>query len=454
MFIVAVVIGLALVVTLVAHSGMRTWVNYASVTAATWAISFVLANTLGSLVPGLSEGSTWVVLGVLVSLIVMSAQSLVKGQPSVAPTIDVQRLVRLHVWSTILLMGYVVQSILATLPLIQALGGWSALWAGGGGSFRLEMAAQRAASLDLSDGLLSRGLGYILFMGHLSVLSGGLLWRLGRRALAILPILILLLLSLVTFERTSLMMAGLMMISVVALPISLNGRKPLRRPRNQLGAIAEFRGRIAVAGAIAVGVLVPLIARNSGSDRATGLVSVAQYGVSGIVGLDARFFQASGWTPVDLATGQAGSIPGWGAYTFYGMFDIFGRIGFSVPFSPRSWEYVDVQAFGARLTTNVSTLLSDLFLDFGLIGAGAMWILTLILLETLRRRIMRGSLVLVGFYSIAFAAVSWSFFGNAILADFRYLVLAVCWYFVEKLLLREELEERRLVGSSASALTE
>lgn len=316
-------------------------VNGVTAFVAPWTIALLIADFPGVLGNRLSD-TTWLmiwcaslalVVGVLSGWVLVGLGKLDQSSNRLR-TIEARRLVTWHLWFVALLAGYIALQVARLLPVFSSAGGWEALFTGNGSE--LKAALVDAAALSAREsfgpvGLVLAAVGYALFFGNLSLFTGAILWRAGRPLLGAIPIGLSAIYSLVTLQRTTFIVAVLVMFACWT--IANRGIKSavwrnLLRPRTWPKKSIMAGATIAAVGAATV--LYPLIVRNTGTSNPVGLKSIANYLVSGVSGLNVRIPQ---WTP-PVVDGVEWAIPGYGSYTFSGFFNILDRLGLPVPTSP------------------------------------------------------------------------------------------------------------------------
>ena len=417
-------------------------VNPVSVFVLPWYIAITLLLLPGMLSPHLTAYT--VVLAVVGALGVAGGAvlgSAVPIRPTVKEVVAPSKVMRAHRILFLVLCGYVVLEVVRVAPMIVSIGGIEALWASTGNQFRTAQRLSRLQDLQSGGSVVRSLIGYALFMGHVSTITGGLLWRMGRRAWACAPLVALLLYTLVTLERTTFVIGALLFLFSVIAGRSVAPGRELRKAKG----VRKSQIIVVTVGAIAL--LLPLYARNRGSANATGLSSLFQYAVSGVAGLNYRSPEYGGWSiPVDSLAGSVGDVPGYGAYTFYSFYDVLGRFGVPMPFAPLSGDYSNVVLGGQSFNTNIGTLLSDFYYDCGMLGvvtgcAGLGLVATVAL-----REVRSGRVRLLGLYAVLMSGIAWSFFGNAVLTDVRYLLVAIVSYLVLRRCLGEGEADCRNLG--------
>jgi hypothetical protein len=201
-----------------------------------------------------------------------------------------------------------------------------------------------------------------------------------------------------------------------------------------------FAPMLIVLGFTAVAVLLPLQLKSVGTKNATGLTSLFQYLLAGILGLSARDQFNPDWTP-PAADGflSAGPAPGYGTYTFTGLFRALHGLGMPVEVGANAYEYYTVTIGGVQYSTNTLTSIGDFRLDFGFIGVFVMFFVLSVAATMLQMRQGRNSaLYAVPVTAYLLVTLIWSFFGSSLLDDFKYLLSMLFGCYIL----------RRLVGST------
>lgn len=335
------------------------------------------------------------------------------------------------------LVAYGILQVYNMLPLVQQLGGWGVVLSSAGGDFKNAQMSSRAeitaGQFDTQSALLG-AVGYVLFLGNLSLFTGAILWRAGgSKFVATIPLLIAAGYSLLSLQRTSFVMSLLIFAFSILL---LRGTRTTlvlhapdlpranKRARNPLAILV-----LSFVGATAV--LVPLQLRNAGTRNATGFDSLVQYLVAGVAGLDARNRVDALTSPVIGDGGTTiGASPGFGSYTFTGLFAILSRLGFEVPRAPHALDYYIVQFNGDSYATNIATSIGDFFMDFGWPGIVFGFFTLGVVSAVLSRAFVSGSISFLPFTSLVLVTIAWSFFVNALPGDIRYFILGIAGTFL------------------------
>jgi len=179
----------------------------------------------------------------------------------------------------------------------------------------------------------------------------------------------------------------------------------------------------ASAAACAFALFYPLAVRNRGTSNAIGLDSVAQYLVSGILGLNARNVVNPSLAPAaaDIPNGELAL----GSYTFSNTFNVLNRLGLDIQVAPIFFDFYRVKLADSIYVTNTGTSIIDFFLDFGWPGIFLGFFLLALSASITQQYIRYGVVALVPIAAFLLASVAWSFFGNTLLNDVRYLLATI-----------------------------
>ena len=402
----------------------------------------VIASLPGLVQPALSQ-STWnmiwlalmgVVLGCILGALLGAFPSSAERLADYETDINFSHLVRWHWLLTFALGGYGALQLFKARALISGVGGWGAIFSSAGGDFRSAQLAQSAeasqTSLDSSGALIGVA-GYVLFLGHASLITGAILWRTGRPSIALVPLGVSAAFSILTLQRTSFVMAALLFAVLVLLLGSRTSGLRVQTPGvgSPRSGKQTFVPTLIVLGLTAVAVLLPLQLRNVRSGNATGLMSLFQYLLSGILGLSARDGLNPNWSPPP-ADGfvSAGPAPGYGSYSFTGLFRVLHQLGVPVPVAPNAYDYYTVAISGAGYWTNTNTATSiyDFRLDFGFVGIFVLFFALSFVATVLQQRQCRnGVLYALPVTAYLLVTLFWSFFGSSLLDDIKYLLSAL-----------------------------
>lgn len=340
------------------------------------------------------------------------------------------RLMRCHLSLTVSLFIYGIMQAAAAWPLVRQLGGLSVVFSASGdagGEFKHQYSQERINAVQSSfdsGSIVSGLLGYILFLGHISLFTGAILWLFNRRLIAILPLLAAAGYSLFTLQRTSFFMCAILyIIAIYVLKKSQLFAGISHRTRKNSSLLG---GITATALALMV-LLYPLQQRNAGTSNSTGLISIGQYVVASIAGLNARIDvnDYSVRLPQSDATGTVSPLPGYGSYTFGGLFGILKRLGVPVPTAPHALDYYWVRIFDQSFTTNTGSSFLDFYLDFGVVGIIVLSALLGLFASACLKLALKKNIWAIPLSAFFAVSITWSFFVNALLGDFRYIYMIV-----------------------------
>lgn len=436
MIIALITVSTALLV--ITHFVRMPWLNPVTALVVPWVSVMLIASIPGALNPSLTS-DLWSI--VFIGFLASAAGSLAGWILSASwhnvrratPDILIKRVLRIHYALSLALGGYGVMQAVDAWPVLQRLGGVQSIFSASaalGNEYKYQYAQDRLAmtstALDGSS-FVTGSLGYLLFLGHISLFTGAILWRSGRRAVASLPLILAAAYSLFSLQRTSFFMC-LLIFATTALYAKTFVRKPVGES-SDLSA-RRNRGRLAamvIGGAVMVPVLLyPIQQRNNATHNSTGLESLAQYLISSIAGLNQRIdpgFRIA--TPPAEISGAVAPSEGLGAYTFTGLFGLLRRSGLPVPVAPHALDYYSSEIFGTPFATNTGTSYLDFYLDFGWAGVILMPFLMGFIASMALRSFLAGNVAALPTLVILMVSIVWSFFVNALLGDFRYLYLTV-----------------------------
>lgn len=437
MIIALIAVSTSLVV--IGHFVRMPWLNPVTALVVPWVTVMLIASIPGALNPSLT-GELWAIVfigflasavGSLIGWILSSSWNSAK-RPT--PDIRIDRVLRIHLALSLALGGYGVMQAVDAWPVLQRLGGVQSIFSASaamGNEYKYQYAQDRLAmtstALD-SSSFLNGSLGYLLFLGHIALFTGAVLWRSGRRAIASIPLILAAAYSLFSLQRTSFFMC-LLIFATTALYVRTIVQRPIGTGNSE-STKKRGRGRLAatvIGGAVMVPVLLyPIQQRNNATHNSTGLESVAQYLLSSIAGLNQRIdpgFRIG--TPPAEISGAVAPSEGLGAYSFTGLFGLLKRSGLPVPVAPHALDYYSSEIFGTPFATNTGTSYLDFYLDFGWAGVILMPFVMGFIASLALRRFLAGSVAALPTLVILIVSIIWSFFVNALLGDFRYLYLTV-----------------------------
>lgn len=417
--------------------------NVISVYTTLWGSLIAVALVPGIIYPALNDMTVAMLLvsvgslalgGILVGLMAKGATS---RDSNVSISVDERHLIKVHLAMTALLAVFAMYRLILLLPLINELGGLDAIFSTSAQEYRRAQLEGRLQDVRNStfgaSTLVTSVFGYVTYLGNASLYSGALLWRIGKRGLACMPLFISALYSLITLQRSSFFLTLMLFVVSIALlkaaPLDSNRQFKstlVPRQRSRLRQQRSVLTSMIVAVVTYVVLILPLQLRNQGTHNSTGITSLLQYTLSGLAGLNLRNQAFESFPPPPKGSGEPGPFPGWGAYSFTNLVNILTRFSFPLPPAPVQLQFFDITILGESFFSNTATTIADMYLDGGwvgivaisaLIGACAVWA---------QHRLMSGYIdgLPIGAFFISVAL--WSFFGNSLLEDVRqWLVLGV-----------------------------
>ncbi|MGO4186357.1 O-antigen polymerase [Pseudarthrobacter sp. TAF60_1] len=415
------------------------WLNPVTALVVPWTTVMLIASIPGALNPSLTD-ELWamVFVGFLASAAgsligwVVSSSRVTAMRPK--PAVRTRRVLKMHLGLSAALGGYGVMQAIDAWPVLQRLGGVQAIFSSSaalGNEYKYQYAQDRLATTNAAlDGssFITGSLGYLLFLGHVSLFTGAILWKSGMRGIASIPLILAAAYSLFSLQRTSFFMC-LLIFATTALYAKSITQRPIGTV-SRLSSGGRNRGRLAallIAGGVMIPVLLyPIQQRNNATHNSTGFESLAQYLISSLAGLNQRIntdFRIA--TPPAEISGAVAPSEGLGAYTFTGLYGLLKRSGLDVPVAPHSLDYYSSEIFGVPFATNTGTSYLDFYLDFGWPGVIFMPFLLGFIASVALRKFLSGSVAALPVLVILIVSIIWSFFVNALLGDFRYLYLTI-----------------------------
>lgn len=335
-------------------------------------------------------------------------------------------------WGLAALAAYLVVQTFVLLPYLRQVGGIQGIIAGNGQAFRR---AYLTAALDRSTvgnggGVIIAFLGYVLFLGSLTVVWAGHYAAIGRFKASLPPLLLMAAYSLISLQRSSFLYSLLIFLASWYFH-SARQETRTRSKRLPFTAVA-----LLVITAIAV-IFIPLFLRSQSNTAESRQAGVRSYFISGLVGLNALHavdpsLQAS-------ATGAAspyrtppylGPTPGagLGAFTFQGLVSIAQRVGVPVSAPPAANYFI--RSEGTYGVSNTYSFIIYFYDDGRWLGVALGGFLLGLTGGLLQKRAFSGSLVAIPAACIIFSTIAMSWFGVSLLQDFRYSFLALAAYFL------------------------
>ena len=445
MVALVVCIAMVLAAVLVRALGLPR-LNAVSAFTASWVPMLFVAGVLGGASQGISDLTWLMILTGWASLVIgaivgwLPSKRVASSAPAIE--IDIQRLRRIHAVLTGAFMVYVAFQITKAMPLIAASGGWQAIFSTGGGAYRIALLEQSLAQsqTDLESGSLALAIfNYATFMaGTIATYTGVILWRAGYRLTGVLPVAVAAFLSLVTLQRTSVVLVSLLFVFGLA-ALRLSGTDVPRRivvwsakkPAQATGKRRSAqRMKTLVAGSlVAAGIAGFLYTTTNIRDgQATIAIDrqVSEYVVGGVAGLDAQNIQGSDWAALPgERPGMRDPHPGMGGYTFSGLMAVLYRLGAPIQLTRVNLNFTPVELYGRPTLTNVVTAFGEFYLDFRWPGLVVLpFILGWATSSSQRRLAASKRISRVPIVTYLLTICFWSYF-VAWLSDLRQILVAV-----------------------------
>lgn len=444
MFTALAVIALMLFGVWIARAVGMPRLNVISAFTASWVIMLFAATVLGGVTDEIADFTWVVILTGWISLLLGAFLGWVFARGTRRERkplrIDIRRTLRFHVFFTVLFAIYVTIQVVNALPLIEQAGGFRAILTSGGNSYRVASLQQSLGQSQdaFEGGVLNSIINYATFIpGTVATYTGAILWKAGRRFIAMSPIFLGGLLGLLTLQRTSialvllLFIIGIWMISLADVEIphavarrsATNPRTSQPPRRSRVGAVIGAIGLLGIAG---IFLQVTTQARSTDAGGSTFQSAIGEYLVGGVAGLNSRSAQGPDWAavPSDIV-GMMDPSPGMGGYTFTGLWTVLSRLGFPVETTRVNLDYTQVTLYGEPTVVNVVSALGEFYLDFRLFGVIALSFLLGLLGALLQGRLQgSGQVMLVPAVSFLLTYAFWSFF-VAWSSDFRQLLVAL-----------------------------
>ena len=334
-----------------------------------------------------------------------------------------------------------------------------AIFGGSGIDVRRAFLSAAIASSQTSFGggsLLVSIVGYVLFLGTISVFWSGYLARRGRYVLAVLPLLVLALESLILLQRADFvypfLLFGFSWMYHRGVPASRPNAGPSRRPL--LIAV--------LAPLVATVLIVPLLIRQPGTSGSQTAQSIATYFVGGVAGLNALSIDdsslASAASPITgLKAPTSSNYPtplrplpvptqGGGAWSFFGAASVLTRLGFPIGTPSNFFAFVTIQAQNGGVI-NVYTYLLFAYYDFGFLGIILIPFLLGIVATAVDRQVrIQHRWALIPAAAILMTTVAMTFFSLTLTRDLRYDVLLLVAPFIGRRVLGQSRPPRLQAG--------
>lgn len=428
-------LGLAVIAFAVARTGLGP-LNPMSVYAVVWIVVLLLYQIPALDLRPLSSRAIWLLLTSSASFaigVVVCAAHTPQGNAArrpLSPRYDERRLLRAYGWATLGLIAYVVLQLVTLWPVLAASGGLGSVLAGGGDAWRrayLTVAVEQAQTNFTGASIIFALLGYVLFVGGISIFWAGYYARSGRWALALVPMLIMAVYSLVLLQRAAFLYSAALFVfswyyhrGVPSVP--------------SVAHQSSRRGRTAVVLLLLVPlvVIVPLQLRQPDLTTGEQTSNIITYVDSGLAGLNAltiddptlKAAQPDDYTgPVD---------EGLGVWTFYGAATILARTGLPINTPSNFFNYVPIQNLGTGLSNTFSFVLY-FYYDAGWPGVIAMSFAFGLGASLAHKAVVaRRNFRVLPLASLLMTGVAMSFFGITVLRDFRYLFLALIGIWLQR----------------------
>lgn len=314
-------------------------------------------------------------------------------------------------------------------PTIASIGGLNAIFDGGGDAYRQTVVAASVAKAQsglAEGGIFVAVVTYVLFVfGMSSIFTGAVLWVARYRLLAVLPVILASAISVLTLQRTSVMLSVLLFV-FGALAVKWSGVRVKQRANRAGRQPIVVRFATGVGALAVVGWFILFLSQSRTRTGASQSIigTLGQYLIGGLSGLNARNVGGASWSLVPSPTGGFDPSPGMGGYTFSGLWSVLARIGIPVQQTRVNLNFIPVEQFGKMTMTNVASALGNYYLDFGWAGIILIPFAIALIVTMLQRRALSGSVLVVPAVAYLLAVGTWSFFGSW-LSDVRLTLLAL-----------------------------
>lgn len=353
------------------------------------------------------------------------------------------RFVRAQRFATIALGSYVTLQLLRLLPVLTSNGGLTGILSGdgSGNAWRratMAFAVEQGQTSFTGVSLVVAALGYLLFLGALSLFWAGYFARQGRWGLALPPLIIMAVYSLALLQRAAFIYA--------ALPFAFSWyyHRDRGHPVRRSGRASRLLAPALAAVVVPIVIVLPLQLKQpdlSSVEQASNVLTYVDSGVAGLNTLVVDDPQLKAAQPVGY-TGKVGQ--GFGVWTFFGAASIAARFGAPLTVPPNYFRYEPIQQSGAGLSNTYSFMLYFLY-DFGWPGlVGLSFLLGMTATGVHRRVRAQADLRLVPLACVLMSSITMSFFGLTMIRDVRYLFLIAFGMIVHE----------RLTESSPSQLSD
>jgi len=307
-------------------------------------------------------------------------------------------------------------TMLKTWPMLNALGGWRAIFSGSGLTVRLGLlqSSQVEQGGFSSGGVIEGLLHYFLFVSTMTVFWGAYLVLQRRVLLGIFPLILVAFQGLITLQRSHFVYALLMFVFSYyyhALISTKSTRDRLSRARTRRKKNSSLKAFLAIT--VPLMLYLPIKWRHPNLMMSEILASMGQYFFGPLGGLNSYM----------SSTSHSLSQLEWGKWTFWGFASILYRMGLPMELPPYHMDYTQI---GGNLVTNVYTFVIFPFLDWGWLGVIVLlWFLGFAATFLSYQVKFRSKLVYVPLLSIGMTTIAMSFYGMSTLRDARYAILAI-----------------------------
>ena len=438
---------MALVALLARGMGLPK-LNAISAFTTSWVPMLAVAGVFGGASRGISDLTWAMILTGWASLVIGAfAGWFITGPPrALAParaiTIDLVRARKIHLLLTGAFVVYVAVQLANALPLIATSGGWQVVFSSGGSAYRrasLEQSLEQSQSAFNSGSLIWSAISYVTFIaGTVATYTGAVLWRAGYRLTGVLPVVVAAFLSLVTLQRTSVVLVSLMFFfGLAALRLSgveiphrgdVKASRVARYPDAEQGGSRRLRAVAAsiIAAAVVTGFLYYTTEIRGGTGETAIGQQISEYLVGGVAGLDSRNTQGADWPALPGEyPGTTDPSPAMGGYTFSGLWAVLYRLGVPVELTRFNLNFTHVELYGKPTITNVATAFGRFYLDFRWAGLIIVPFLLGWATSSFQRRLAGSNRIgRVPVVAYLLTIIFWSYFSSWT-SDLRQLLVAV-----------------------------
>lgn len=432
--------------SLASRFAFRTWLTPVSVFFAVWVpvVALEVAPFLG-LRPLLPQ--TWTILFVASTAFTAGSfyvwlMALARHRGLVTPRVpltddaDDHRLVRWFIVGVLALTTWVGLQVVILLPALRSAGGFGAIFSNGLAVRRSLYAVHlEAVTTGFGTGsLLLAVLGYVLFLGAITLFWAPLVARRGHRLLALAPLLVMAAYGFLTLARAPLLYSVGLFAFAFAYHSPSKGRRVMDRHPGASGHRLSKPAILLIALLVVLMVYTPLKLRQPDLSPTKVLYSVAVYFVGGVAALNEQVRQ-TGYGPSD-------GIAGHGTWTFWGEATIASRLGLHVTLPQADMPFVNISrdtsftdaTNNSPTISNVYTYLIYSMNDFGFVGLLIGPFLLGAAATGLNSYVRAGHAAAVPAAAVLMTSIAMSFFSLTLIRDARYLFLALAAVFLQRLI--------------------